>query len=316
MVAWLNQPRALCLRPAVECAMLKKINQFHFDIISGCQLSCVGCPTPVQKEKIHAIDPETFRHCLNNVDVQRVDVLRLFNFGEPLLHPNLTKIGEVLADIRHIKFDIIEISTNAQRCNWEDFENLLKLGVVGRIAVSCDGDATAESYEQLRPPAKWHKLLDFFDRCATAVAKYSPETKMMTRTVISSVECIPKWENLLTPFGFVPEFRGWKILPEASLNMTGRAVEPAEGICFFVEDQTKLFVNAYGDVVPCCVHPKAGHLGSLRVSKFSEILAGRQRREFVDELLSARRGMKICGTCEFGPRQAPGKSAGQNLPPG
>jgi hypothetical protein len=268
----------------------------------------------VQKEKIHAIDPEFFRACLNNVDVPWVETLRLFNYGEPLLHPNLAGIGEVLAGIRHIRFGVIEISTNAQRCNWEDFENLLKQGVIGRIAVSCDGDGTPASYERLRPPGKWPKLLDFFEKCAAAVARHAPGTQLITRTVIDSLDCIPRWESVLAPYGFVPEFRGWKILPEASQNMSGRVAEPADGLCFFVEDQTKLFVNAYGDVVPCCIHPKAGYLGSLRQAKVSEILGGAQRRAFVDELATSRRDMKICGTCEFGPKAAPGRSAGQNLP--
>jgi MoaA/NifB/PqqE/SkfB family radical SAM enzyme len=71
----------------------------HIDIVNGCPLSCVGCPTPVRNGKVEWIDPEDFYLCLSSLDVKAIDTFRLFNYGEPLLHPHLTKIGEVLLNV-------------------------------------------------------------------------------------------------------------------------------------------------------------------------------------------------------------------------
>jgi len=58
----------------------------HFDIVHGCQLRCVGCPNSTLEPKIHRIPVEDFALCLGNIDVERIHTLRLYNYGEPLLH--------------------------------------------------------------------------------------------------------------------------------------------------------------------------------------------------------------------------------------
>ncbi len=289
------------------------IQQFHFDIVTGCQLKCVGCPTPLQDEKVHRIAVDEFSACLENVDVKQIKTFRLFNYGEPLLHDSLAAIGEVLVKVEHIKFDTIEISTNAQKCDWDDFAELLKLGVITNIAVSCDGDGTGPVYEKLRPPGKWEKLLNFFEKSSELVRKHSPETNLITRTIIDSQADIPRWEDVLKPYRYTPEFRGWKQLPEAA-NNTRRNSVYADGVCQFVENQKRLFVNAYGDVVPCCAHPKAGFFGNLLQSRFSEIVYGEARQKFVERLMIERSSMNICSICEFGSKDNSGMSAGNNMP--
>ena len=289
------------------------IQQFHFDIVTGCQLACVGCPTPLQDEKVRRIAVDEFSACLANVDVKRVKTFRLFNYGEPLLHDSLAEIGEVLVKVDHIKFDTVEISTNAQKCNWDDFSELLKLGVINNIAVSCDGNGTGPVYEKLRPPGKWTKLLHFFEKSSELVRKYSPETKLITRTIIESQADIPRWEEVLRPYGYKPEFRGWKQLPEAP-NNTDRENAYPDGVCQFVENPKRLFANAYGDVVPCCAHPKAGYFGNLLHSRFSEIVYGEKRQTFVKRLMAERSSMNICSICEFGSKDKKGMSAGSNMP--
>jgi radical SAM protein with 4Fe4S-binding SPASM domain len=286
----------------------------HFEIVSGCQLSCVGCPSPIVNSKIEWIDPLDFHQCFSNLDVKAINILRLFNYGEPLLHPQLTQIGEVLLKNKHINFNRIEISTNAQHCNWDDFEGLIRLGVITDIAVSCDGDGTPESYTSLRPPAKWNKLLEFFEKCSTLVKNAASSVNLITRTIITSHSDIQRWNAVLAPYGFKPEFRGWKQLPQSRKNMTNRQTCPGRGICQFVERADSFFINAHGEVVPCCAHPKAGFFGNIKGSKLSQIANGPQRQQFIRRLLTDRETMEICGRCEFGPRDNPGPSAGQILP--
>ncbi len=290
----------------------RSIYNFHFDIVHGCQLRCLGCPNTTLLPKIKRIAVEDFRRCLANVDVDRVHTLRLFNFGEPLLHKELPDLIAVIPQQRW-RASIVEISTNAQQVEWDDFEEMLKLEVVNRIAVSCDGDGTPEEYERLRPPSKWSKLIEFLERTRELRDRWSPATELTTRTIVQEREDKNRWRKVLQPRGWTPEFRTWMHLPETSNNMVGRDTVVPEGRCFFMSEPEDfkrhpwggeirfLYVDWDGTVVPCCAHPRAGYLGNLKEQRYSEILAGQERRDFLAEMERNRRGMSVCGQCEMGP---------------
>ena len=310
-------------RPAVACeeamaittsATPQSLEVMHFDIVGGCQLRCVGCPNSTLRPKAKPISLADFARCLANVDVDRIERLQLFNYGEPLLHPDLPGIFRVLAD-RKDRIGSIEISTNAQFVRWKQLEEVMHMKLLTRLAVSCDGDGTPASYERHRPPAKWPKLIEFLARVSEMKNRIDPDLELITRTVIADRRAIPRWTSVLEPLGWKPEFRGWKILPQSAENPSGRETVPGQGVCIFVERRTHLYVAGDGAVVPCCVHPRAGVFGNLMTSKWSEILNGPGRSHFVDELESNRSAMEVCSACEFGPSAARGPSAGRNLPP-
>lgn len=292
----------------------RSIYNFHFDIVHGCQLRCLGCPNTTLLPKVQRISVEDFRQCLENVDVERVHTLRLFNFGEPLLHKELAELVSVIPQQRW-RASIVEISTNAQQVDWDDFEQMLKLEVVNRIAVSCDGDGTPEEYERLRPPSKWPKLIEFLERTRALRDRWSPATELVTRTIVQDQKDKVRWRRVLQPRGWTPEFRTWMHLPETANNMVGRMPVVPEGRCLYVSEPEAftrhpwggeirfLYVDWDGTVVPCCAHPGAGNLGNLKTQTYSEILQGPARAEFVAEMDTNRRNMPVCGQCEMG---APG----------
>mgnify|MGYP003630200142 CR=1 FL=1 len=300
---------------------VNSLHTFQIDIVHGCQLRCVGCPNSTIMDKVRRVDPEDFSACLDNVDVQYIKHLRLFNFGEPLLHTDLTGIFRILAR-QPWKAEETEISTNAQWCDWEDLERALALGVLDRLVVSCDGDGTPEQYEQLRPPAKWDKLIEFLERAADIRERVAPGLQLVTRNIIEDQAAMRRWEQVLLPRGWTPEFRDWKVLPEAQQNRTGRPLEVPDDICTFVAPSEhfqeqyhgglhQLYVDAQGTVVPCCAHPSAANLGSLRQSKVSELMHNEARQAFIHSLATNRKNVPVCNVCEFGPPEAPGKSFAQ-----
>ena len=297
----------------------RSIYHFHFDIVHGCQLRCMGCPNATLLPKVKRISVDDFRQCLGNVDVDWIHTLRLFNFGEPLLHKELTDLVSVIPEQRW-RASIVEISTNAQHVDWNDFEDMLKLQVVNRIAVSCDGDGTPEEYERLRPPSKWSKLIEFLERTRELRDRWSPATELVTRTIVQERGDKDRWRKVLQPRGWTPEFRTWMHLPETANNMVGRAAVVPETHCLYVSEPEEfkqhpwgreirfLYVDWDGTVVPCCAHPGAGNFGNLKEQSYSEILAGQARREFVEEMQRNRRGMSVCGQCEMGPPGQEGPS--------
>ena len=307
-----------------EVQSVTSLHTFQIDIVHGCQLRCVGCPNSTLMEKVRRVEIEDFRRCIENVDVDHIQYLRLFNFGEPLLHENLTGIFEVLRE-QPWRADTLEISTNAQYCNWEDFASALQVGILDRLAVSCDGDGTPEQYESLRPPSKWGKLIDFLRRTRELRDRYAPNLELVTRTIVEDEAAMARWRSILEPLGWEPEFRDWKVLPEAQENMTGREVHAPSDVCTFIAPSNRfvdlyhgevnqLYVDASGTVVPCCAHPKAAELGSLREQRVTELLAAPERQAFIHRLETDRSSIPICNKCEFGPPESPGESFRQISP--
>jgi len=297
----------------------KHLYALHFDIVHGCQLRCVGCPNSTLEPKIQRISVDDFALCLGNIDVERVHTLRLFNYGEPLLHKQLASIVAEIPKQRW-KASCIEISTNAQWVDWHELEEAIKQEVLTRLVVSCDGDGSPEQYEALRPPSKWEKLIEFLDRAAYLRDRWAPAMQLWTRTVVRTRKDMERWNQVLQPRGWTPEFRRWMALPESAQNMTGRAVITPNAPCVFLADPqvftahpwfgeiNLLYVDADGTVVPCCMHPRAGEFGNLKTQKYSEIVAGDPRRKFKDELATGRAKMSICGTCDVGPAGKEGPS--------
>lgn len=297
----------------------KHIFSLHFDIVHGCQLRCVGCPNSTLLPKIRRISVEDFRTCLGNIDVEKVYLLRLFNFGEPLLHKQLAEILAVIPEQRW-QPELVEISTNAQRVDWADFENAVSQRIVNRLVVSCDGNGTPEEYERLRPPSKWSKLIEFLEKAREIRDRCSPDLQLITKTIVRSAEDMQRWKDVLIPRGWEPEFRGWMALPESAQNMTGRQIEAPKGACIFLADPEEfsgnqwsgevrlLYVDADGTVVPCCIHPKASVFGNLKRQKYSEILNGTRRAEFKSLMMRDRASMPVCNQCDIGPPGAEGPS--------
>lgn len=285
----------------------------QFDIVHGCQLRCVGCPNSTLLPDVTRIAVDDFNQALQNIDVDRIHTLRLFNFGEPLLHHNLAGIVECIPR-QPWKVSVVEISTNAQKVDWHDFEDMLKLEVVNRLVVSCDGDGTPAEYERLRPPSRWERFTEFLERARELRDKWAPAMQLVTRTVCNPEppENRQRWREILQPRGWTPEFRRWMALPGAVSNMTGRVMKAPNQVCGFLQEASAfkghpwhgqinlLYVDADGTVVPCCLHPQAGVLGNLFTQTFNQILAGPQRAALVQSMKTSRAALPVCGQCDMG----------------
>lgn len=274
------------------------IDKFHFEIVRGCQLRCIGCPNSTLQPAVKRIEPGDFEFLLGRVDVKRVEYLRLFSFGEPLLH---RKLAAILDCIPRQKWSVgrVEISTNAQFADWSSLEEAFRAGVLTQIAVSCDGDGTPEEYERLRPPSRWEKLIEFLERARELRDRHCPQMELMTRTICEDPEARSRWRALLEPRGWTPEFRGWLYLPESTQNMTGHDIAAPRRVCSFQSENSRLYVDWDGTVVPCCAHPRAGVLGNLRDQTYNEIMHARARAKFIRRMRLDRVSMPICNACEF-----------------
>ena len=275
---------------------LDTIGTFHFDIVQGCQLRCIGCPNSILLPKIDHITPEAFDACLRNVDVNRVKVMRLFNFGEPFLHPDLKGLLEVLKT-QTWKRDRVEVSTNAMIFDEKKLRDVIGSGVVTHLFVSCDGDGTPAEFERLRPPAKWHKLITFLEGAARIKQELGSPIRLGTRNVCNTTEGRNRWTELLQPRGWDPEFRDWLALPNTSGKPWDRDLKVTNKVCWPMSG-VNLVVNALGDVIPCCHYPDMVPMGNLKTQTFSAVHRGALRRQMLNLLKTDRVNDKICGQCE------------------
>jgi radical SAM protein with 4Fe4S-binding SPASM domain len=289
--------RSLLSVPELDFPPIEAIDKFHFDIVHGCQLRCVGCPNSTLAPPIQRVAVADFDACLRNVDVKRVRYLRLFAFGEPLLHRDL---GGILECIPRQSWSVekVEISSNGQNPDWDDLERAFRTQVLTSLAVSCDGDGTPQDYERLRPPSRWERLIEFLERTRELRDRYHPRLALLTRTICDDPAAQARWREVLEPRGWVPEFRDWMYLPDASMNMTGHEIRVPHRVCRFQDVHDRLYVDYDGTVVPCCAHPRAAVLGNLRTQTFNQIIRSRARAELLARLSSDRDAMPVCGRCE------------------
>ena len=276
-----------------------EVDKFHFDVVHGCQLRCVGCPNSTLKPKVRFISVEDFDRCLRHVDVKVVRLLRLFNFGEPLLHP---RMAELLNVARRQRFSIghIEIGTNGQHRNHGVLADVLKTGALDNLVVSCDGDGTPQDYERLRPPGKWHVLLAFLEKAKELKDAHSPHTRLLTRTICAEKEGQERWRRHLEPRGWTPGFRDWINLPEAQEKSARGKTGPREGVCSFMSPTSEnLYVDHDGAVLPCCVYPRPFVLGSLMDERYSRVRRGQAWRSMFERMSTDRKNMRACCECDM-----------------
>ena len=275
---------------------IDRIDTFHFEIVTGCQLRCIGCPNSTLQPTVKHISPDDFSRCLANVDVGSVKFFRLYNYGEPFLHPELAALLPVVAR-QPWSAEQVEISTNAMIYDEQLLRKIIRSRVVTHLVVSCDGDGTPKEFERLRPPATWARLMTFLTGASRLKQEFDSSIKLMTRTICTTEEGRERWRALLTPLGWTPEFREWNLLPNTTHAPWNRKAHVYNHVCWPLQG-VNLFVNCRGEVVPCCAYPDLAPLGNLKTHTFSEIFRGADRKRFINHIRTSRRRDRICSQCE------------------
>lgn len=278
--------------------IIEKIDKCQIDVVNGCNLRCIGCPNSTLKPVVKFISEHAFEKILGNIDVSKIRILRLFNFGEPMLHPELPKILEVIA---RQKFSVgrVEISTNATIVNKEQLRAIFSTGLLDFLAVSCDGNCNKKSFEKLRPPAKWETMVEFLAVAKLLRDKYSPKTELVTRTICDNSGAKKEWTQFLSKLGWRPTFRSMRVIADAKIIEEQKPDVP-NGVCGWLYNPKKpsLYVKMDGTVVPCCTHPEAFVIGNLKKQKFSDIYFSPERMTMIKKMKHDRKSIPVCNQCE------------------
>ncbi len=273
------------------------LNRLGIDIVHGCQLRCIGCPNSTLRPSIQYMTVDDFDTILRNVDITYLKNLRLFNFGEPLLHPNILDILQKIPKQTY-RIRTVTLLTNGQHHDFPMLTEVFRTGVVKELGVSCDGDGTKEDYERLRPPGKYEKMIEFLIKAKELRDRHSPDVALFTVTISETPEGRKRWADLLAPLGWTPLFRHWFILPGSLKTQIEQPAIVLDKGCSQLR-RRYLYVDFDGTVVPCCFHPRPFVLGNLKEQKYSDILNGQQRKLMLKELDTNKENTAVCRTCPF-----------------
>jgi len=135
----------------------------------------------------------------------------------------------------------------------------------------------------------------FLDTAREIRDDLDPGLKLVTTTICDSREGRKRWKRLLRERGWTPEFRVMGVRPGSPFAKTHKT-KCALGACKYVTGPN-MYVDYNGDVVPCCIHPKAFVMGNMLNQTYKEVRRSAARREAILAMKKDRAGMEICGKC-------------------
>jgi len=141
----------------------------YIEPTNACNCTCIICPRRQMKRPIGYMDLNMFRQIVDDIARTGPSEVRLFNFGEPLLHPALP---EMVRLCRERQLDA-RVQTNGLALNEARLGALLDAGL-DYLGVSLNGLSAAE-YEMIRPGFKFEQAQALLRQArATAIAKGKP----------------------------------------------------------------------------------------------------------------------------------------------
>ena len=129
----------------------------HVDIeaSSRCQMKCPMCGRWLMKEQdLGDMDFELYKKVIDECSRYKVYSVKLSWRGEPLLNPRIVDMVKYAKDK---KIKDVAFLTNAERLSPELIEKLIDAGL-DWISISFDG--LGETYERIRYPAKFDKVVE------------------------------------------------------------------------------------------------------------------------------------------------------------
>lgn len=165
------------------------------DMVSKCQLRCIMCHF-AHPEFVES-DATMGRELLERVAVQVFPLAHdvvLSSAAEPLLAPQLPRALELC---RQYEVPLFHFSTNAMSLNERIMRTIIDVQMP-LLTISIDG-ATKETFERIRPPAKWEAFLaklDLIRRTKEAAASDFPRLSATAVLMRSNIEEMPQLVRL------------------------------------------------------------------------------------------------------------------------
>lgn len=285
-----------------------------------CNLRCPLCPTGAGGTELKKgfMELGLFKHVFDQLKNDLIAV-NLFNWGEPLLNKDFTKMVRCVKD--HDKDISVTTSTNLNINNKATLEGLIRSGI-DEIIVSCDG-ATKESYEKYRVGGDFGLVMDNLKFLIAENNKLSGKTRIIwnflvfkhneheitqaqemarklgvelrlgaMRTSMKDEVLKPHKEAIKKDIGWIPDNPEYSAYDKVKLE-TKKKIKTCR------KPWQELNLNWDGAVFPCCaIYGESYTFGNAKNELIRKIWNNEKyvaaRRQILNKKVPA---MSICGIC-------------------
>ena len=167
--------------------------RLKLDMVNRCQLRCIMChfAHPDFQESMDHMPRELLERIAAEVFPLCHDVV-LSSSAEPLMAPELPRALELC---REYEVPFFHFSTNALSLTEKIMHKIIEVQMPV-LTISCDG-ATKETFEKVRTPAKWDKLLEKLALIARVKREHMSKLPVVSMTAVLMRENIEEMPLLI-----------------------------------------------------------------------------------------------------------------------
>ncbi|MFH0831809.1 MAG: radical SAM protein [archaeon] len=281
-----------------------------------CNLKCPLCPTGagLLGRKKALLGFVAFKRIFDQF-APYILHLRLWNWGEPLLNPEIYKM--IAYAKKHDVF--VNTSTNSFFLTKENARKLVESGL-DELIISLDG-ASEETYKKYRKNGHFSKVVEAIKTLVLEKRKLrskTPKIKVQFIIMRHNEHEIEKAVKLAGEIGADSIFFKTvgmmdvsiyeplkKYLPknrEFSRYKNRRNPDKARNFCDYLWDETT--INVDGSVVPCCRDSHNSYsFGNVLNEPFKKIWNNKKYVEFRKKILKNKKDIDLCRYCQGGKKE-------------
>jgi len=211
---------------------------YQIEATNACQLSCYMCARNLMKREVGYLDPKLVELMVEREEFKNSYLVELQMYGEPLLHPNLKKIIQILKEETDVK---VGFSTNGLLLK----EKLDTILLCDYVTVSLDAD-NSDTYEKIRGTYSYEHITSALDELLPL--KDRPVIDIQLIDLLSNQGQIAKVHKKYGGYNRV----FIRSVPDCNINLfkQNNAYPHSHEICLNPWLSVSVFWD--GSVVPCC----------------------------------------------------------------
>jgi len=283
----------------------------------SCNIKCPACPVGNgAAKKFPEMKLSTYKRIIDNIS-GFIESLSLFNYGEPLLHPEITEFIKYAKDSGIAS---VRIHSNGLLLNNRMAESLIAARL-DLIRISVDG-IDQKTYGTYRVGGNFQTLIDNIenfvkirDKAGSAAPRIEAQCIVMSHNEDTLAEFRNMFENIGVDSIRYKTFNagmGWDLDKELQFlakkdylsRYEDRLAKRVKKVCdrsVCPWPRKVIVINCDTTVVPCCYdYNNENGLGSVGHGNFADWWDTSPRREFINSLAIDYRSIAMCRNCQRG----------------
>lgn len=183
-------------------SLIRETNKFPYllniELTNICNLSCICCPHNHMKRPQGRMNFGLFKKIADEVSLHPMEIVRLHLFGEPLLHPEISRFIKYIKTKKSIKN--VSFSTNCFFLDKKKSKEIITSGL-DTITLCLDG-VTKETYEKIRVNSNFERVkknITNFLKLRDEMNSDKPQVELQIICMQNTKDEIEKFKELWAP---------------------------------------------------------------------------------------------------------------------